>query len=328
MSKFLFSFGVIASGLSAGYLIQILVGKGVCTLPIEIERLRKLLIKIALLFFNPVTVIGAIWSIRITDPKIIVLPFIGIFAMLLGGAWALLVSKPLRLDRKATGSFFACGFYTNTGAIGALICFVFLGEIGFALAAIYRLFEEFLFYTVGFSVARLYGSNRIERETGLGPVPLIRSLLRDPFIFISVVGITIGTLFRLSGLQRPEFYSMVITLFVPLQTILLLISIGLAMKVNRIRHYLRPCVAISVVKFVIVPLTVTLSAWLLGYREAGNGLFLKVVMILSSMPVAFTAFVPPTLYRLDMDLVNSCWLFTTGMLTVTLPALYVLIHLV
>jgi predicted permease len=51
-------------------------------------------------------------------------------------------------------------------------------------------------------------------------------------------------------------------------------------------------------------------------------------MIRSSMPVAFNAFVPTPLYDLDIDLVNSCWLFTTGMLVIVLPVLYFLIRLV
>ena len=48
MSKFLFSFGVIAFGLFLGYAIQILAGRGIIRLPMEMERLRKLILKSAL----------------------------------------------------------------------------------------------------------------------------------------------------------------------------------------------------------------------------------------------------------------------------------------
>jgi predicted permease len=51
----------------------------------------------------------------------------------------------------------------------------------------------------------------------------------------------------------------------------------------------------------------------------GGGLPLKVVIILSAMPVAFNALIPPSIYELDLDLANSCWFFTTPLLIVVLP---------
>jgi len=54
----------------------------------------------------------------------------------------------------------------------------------------------------------------------------------------------------------------------------------------------------------------------LGLGQMENGLPLKVVLILSSMPVGFIAMVPPTLYDLDIDLANSCWLVTNCLLLI------------
>jgi hypothetical protein len=51
-------------------------------------------------------------------------------------------------------------------------------------------------------------------------------------------------------------------------------------------------------------------------------------MILSSMPVAFNALIPPSIYDLDLDLANACWFFTTSALIVVLPVLLVLISMV
>jgi hypothetical protein len=44
------------------------------------------------------------------------------------------------------------------------------------------------------------------------------------------------------------------------------------------------------------------------------------------MPVAFNALIPPSLYNLDLDLANSCWLVSTSLLIFVLPALYLVIH--
>jgi hypothetical protein len=60
-------------------------------------------------------------------------------------------------------------------------------------------------------------------------------------------------------------------------------------------------------------------AYLIGFGSIDDGLPLKVVIILSSMPVAFTALIPPSIYDLDLDLANSCWFFTTALLMAVLP---------
>ena len=39
------------------------------------------------------------------------------------------------------------------------------------------------------------------------------------------------------------------------------------------------------------------------------------------MPVAMTALVPPSLFSLDLDLANACWIFSTLALVAVLPAL-------
>ena len=138
--------------------------------------------------------------------------------------------------------------------------------------------------------------------------------------------ITIGGLLNICSVQRPEFYKTVISVFVPLLTVLLLISIGMAMKFHKIGAYLRECVSIALIKFVMVPLLASLPAYFLGYGDIQNGLPLKVVLILSSMPVAFNALIPPSIYDLDLDLANSCWFFTTASLVVVLPMLSMLVN--
>jgi predicted permease len=320
MFKFFFTFGLIVSGLLIGYGIQALIKREVLHLPLPLDRLRRFLVKLALLFINPIAIVGAIWTIRMNDARMAAFPVLGVFAILLGGLLALGASKILKLERKKAGSLFSCGFFTNTSAIGGLICYVFLGEMGFALVAFYRIFEEFIYYGVGFPIARLYSTDTHEKETWQDK---LKRLGTDTFVLVSLISLFTGGLLNLSGLKRPEVYQMINSVLIPLGTLALLISIGLAMRVKTIQDYLKECVVISGIKFLIVPVILTLTAFLLGYGKIEEGLPLKVVMILSSMPVAFTALVPPSLYDLDVDLANSCWLFSTSLLIVVLPVLYI-----
>ena len=67
---------------------------------------------------------------------------------------------------------------------------------------------------------------------------------------------------------------------------------------------------------------------MMGYGEIENGLPLKVVVILTTMPVAFSALIPPSIYDLDLDLANACWFFTTACLIWVLPVLLIVLELI
>jgi len=322
MSKFIYSFSIILFGLSLGYLIQILAKRGRIKLPIDIDALRIRLQRIALLLINPVAVVGAIWVVSLNNAALAALPFVGLFALLTGGAIALGIARMLKMSPQRTGSMYVCGAFTNIGSIGALVCFVFLGEKGFALVLIYKLFEELSYYAIGFPVAKYYSNTAMDERLR----DHLKNLIRDPFILVSLSSIIIGGMLNFGGVQRPEFYKTIIAVFVPLMTIMLLASIGLALRFRRVRDYLQECFTLSIIKFFFIPILTVSLAYMIGLGKIDEGLPLKVVMILSCMPVAFTALIPPSIYDLDLDLANSCWFFTTALLVIVLPVLLVLIN--
>ena len=322
MAKFAYSFGIIIFGLALGYILQILVRRKFIRLPIPVDELRKLLQKTALLLLNPVAIVGAIWVVSIKNIGLVALPFVGLFALLTGGVLALGAARLLNLAPNKTGALYGCGSFTNIGSIGALICFIFIGESGFALVPIYKIFEELSYYAIGFPIAKYYSSSNQKEKI----FDRLKSLIRDPFILVALSSIVLGGILNFSGLPRPEFYKAVISIFVPLATIMLLSSIGLAMKFRRVRNYIKEGLSVSVIKFAIVPALTTYLAYLLGFGKIEGGLPLKVVIILSSMPVAFNALIPPSIYDLDLDLANSCWFFTTALMIVVLPILLFIIN--
>jgi len=189
------------------------------------------------------------------------------------------------------------------------------------LVPIYKIFEELSYYAIGFPIAKYYSSTTTWKEK---LSDRLKGLTRDPFILVALSSIVLGGILNISGLPRPGFYRTVISVFVPLATIMLLSSIGLAMKFRRVRDYFKECLSVSAIKFVQVPIMTTSLAYLLGFGNIDGGLPLKVVIILSSMPVAFNALIPPSIY--DLDLANSCWFFTTALLVVVLPAILFIIN--
>lgn len=324
MHKILFSLFLIFFGLTFGYTIQIMVNAGKIKLPLPLDELRKGIQKTVLLSIVPTTVLGAIWILDLSDLRIIALPFVGALHFITGGAIAIAGAKIMGLSRKETGSLFSCGFFTNIGSMGGLVAYVLLGESGFALVPVYKIIGEVIYYAVGFPVAKYFSSSTVKDETLL---QIIKRVSRDIFVRVSLIAISTGAVLNLLGVPRPDFYKNINALFIPMSAFLMLTAIGMAMHFGSVRKYKREYALIACIKFVLMPFILGSLALLLGFDELMNGLVLKVVVILSFMPVAFTALVPPSIYDLDLDLANACWLVTTSGLALIIPFLSVTMRL-
>ena len=320
MGRLLFSIALVIIGITLGYLIRLSVNTGRIQLPVE--GCRRALQKAALLFFNPVAILGATWVADIDNVKIAIMPFLGMTALFAGGLTAWFSARLLNLNRKQTGSFVVCGGFTNIGSLGALFCFILLGEKGFALVPFYKLFEETIYYAVGFPIAKSF-SRDLSRNPSF--FSRIKDAVSDKFVLTAVTGIGIGLVLNLSGISRPPVYASVNAVFIPLAAFLLLLSIGMAMRFSSAKTYIRPGLVITALKFLIIPCIISGIGFLTGLDKIYGGLPLKVALILSSMPVGFIAMVPPTIYDLDIDIANACWLITNGVLLIYIPVLSFLV---
>ncbi|MBU3954468.1 MAG: hypothetical protein KKF12_16940 [Proteobacteria bacterium] len=316
MGRLVFSIVIVVLGIGVGYMIQVVTKRK--NFNLSIDNLKRKLQRSALLFFNPVAILGATWVANIQDIKIAALPFMGMAALFLGGGAAFLASQIMKMGQKQTGSYIVCGGFTNIGSLGALFCFMFLGEAGFALVPFYKLFEELIYYAIGFPIAKSHSDNST-RNPSL--VRRLKTSAADIFVVMAVLSIATGVVLNISGIPRPDVYALVNRVFIPFAAFLLLISIGLSMRFSSVKTHLKPGLVIAMIKFALVPVVIMGIGYLFGLNQIDNGLPLKVVLILSSMPVGFIAMVPPTLYRLDIDLANACWLITNAALVFEIPLL-------
>ncbi len=268
----------------------------------------------------------AVWVVRFIDLRIALLPLIGVTAFVTGGLLGLLFARLTKAPPRQSGVLFCCSSFTNIGAIGALVCYMFLGEGGFALVALYKMFEEIIYYTIGFPIARFYSGLAGDDDRTL--FNKIWGIVRDPFVATILAAFLAGVILNTSGLARPKFFEVINSLFIPAGTFVLIVSIGLGMRFSRIVSHLRLAFSVAVIKSAAIPIVATSIAWVVGFGDIDGGLPLQVVLILSSMPVAFNSLVAASIYDLDLDLANACWLISTLSLIVVLPWLYWLIRFV
>jgi predicted permease len=316
MGRLIFSLSLIIGGLIAGYIVQQLVNRELIRLPWSLEQTRKNLQRLGLLFFMPVSFVGAIWIVRLDTIKVALLPLIGVGSLLLGGLCGLAIARLRAQTPSQTGTLFCCGSFTNIGSIGALICFIFLGEAGFALVAVYKMFEEVVYYTIGFPIARYFSG---AAKDSLSFSDRLWKVISDPFVCAALTALTVGLFLNLSAVPRPQFFETINSVFVPVGTLVLLVSIGMGMRFSSVSTYAVDGLMIAAVKFVIVPLAAVSCAYFSGLGALQDGLPLKVVLVNSSMPVAFTALVAASVYDLDLNLANTCWLISTFGLLLVLP---------
>ncbi len=267
VAKLLTSFAVILAGLLLGYAVQVLAARGLIRLPLPVDALRKGLQRSALLLLNPVAVAGATWIVSIRDPALAALPLVGLFAIVTGGVLALGAARLLGLPPRKTGALFCCGSFTNIGSIGALVCYLYLGEAGFALVPIYKIFEEISYYSIGFPIAKHYSGSVVSE----GRWDRLKGLARDPLILVSVSALLLGGALNASGLGRPALYGTVNAVLIPLTTFLLLVSVGLALRFRRVGDYLREAAAVAAVKFAAVPALTGSLALALGFGSIDGG---------------------------------------------------------
>lgn len=281
----------------------------------NLKSVRIVLQRIALLVINPLAFLGAVWIAPLSNLKIIALPFVAAAAILSGGALALLYCRFKKLGRKQTGALIPVGGFTNIGSIGGIVVFFFLGEAAFSLVPIYKLFEELLYYGIGFPLAKSYSELGEKNENRL------KELFKDPFIITMLSAILMGLILNITGFNRPVWYAGLNGILIPLATVLLLLSIGMAFHFTSMKQYISHAAAITLIKSLIVPVIAFSLAFAAGLGNFENGLVLKVVLVLSAMPAGFISLVPPTIYDLDIDLANSAWLGTMFSLAYTLPLL-------
>ncbi len=315
MTPFLLIFpGIVAGILLRLFLVRI---KREESVPVLRRRLQILLLAVA----NPLCFTVALWVLDTSKPSIFLrLPFIGLIALVTGFLWGKAGSALMHLDPLQAGVWRSSASFTNIGNIGGIVVFAVIGEAGYAFIPFYKLFEELWYYSVVFPAARKDGESFYGKQADRHPL----SFMKDPFFLVSLAAIIVGMSLNLSGLERPPVFGKINSILIPLTTFGLLVSIGLSLHLTKVGPHIKKALALTGGKFFLTPIVVCAAALLFGITPQTWPVLFGTILILSSMPTGFLSLVPPSLYGLDLDLANACWLVTTSSLAVLIPILWLL----
>ena len=284
-----------------------------------IDHLRDQLQFWAFFLLMPLSAMLSLWGLANPRASLAFFPLLGLCTWMLGGFFAYIFARFFRLSRSETGSIFCCGAFSNIGAIGTLVCVFLFGEKSIAYAALFRLLEECFYYGIAIPIASRFTEKKDAKVT-------IQGIRISKLLAIILIALAFGIALNRFGIARPPVFGTISAIASVLACVLALFSIGLGLRFSYISHYPKACTIICAVKFMMLPSIITLAAYIMGYGDMDSALPLKIAFVLSSMPVAMNALLPPALLKLDLDLANACWLVSTLALFLVIPWLSFVVH--
>lgn len=319
MSRMIFILGISLGSIAVGYLSKRLVAKRSSEPRDGLSSISRRLKLIAFFFLNPLVLISTFWELKILDFRLILLPVMGVLSILLGMLGALAAIRIMNIPPFQAGSTFTCGAFSNILTIGGLVAYTLFREPGYALIQLFTIAMSPVYYLLGFPISA---------NVGHGRRPVYRvgwaSFKENPYLVIPLLAIGVGFAVKATGITRPAVFAGFITVIIPFVAAMLGVAIGFTLRFTAFVLYAREITVIVAIRHLLVPACMIPLAVALGFGGVSEGLALKVIIISSVMPVAFSALVPPAIYGFDLDLANSAWMASTVLLAVIVPALFLL----
>ena len=269
-----------------------------------------------------------VWIVPLPVGQALLLALVGILVHGAGSLSGWLAGRAAGVSQESRATYFLAGGSSNVLTFGAITVVLLLrspddpyAEIVLGEMALYRIFETPFYFLVVWPLTATIASHG---QTGQVPFgALARRALRGPNM-APALGIFAGLALNATGVPRPHTFDGVAEILVRCTVIIFGVTVGIGLRRAAPFRHLRPCLTISVIKFLVMPLVGIGLANLVGFE----GRTVQMIAIVSSMPVAFMAMVGATLYRLDVELVGSFWVFTTMAMVIVVPVLSALIGLV
>jgi len=286
----------------------------------RVETLRRWFQIAALLVINPIAFTGALWALPALDFRLIFLPLVGLATF--AGAFLLgsFAARRLGLAPEKALLFRTGMSYTNIGNLGGLAVFLIVGEAGFALLPLYKLFEEVWYYGFLFPHTK-EGADRLKNpqaaHEAIHPLKTLAKVARDPFFFVVVSAAVLGFVLHLTGIPRPDWYGPLNSVLVPAGSFFLLFAIGLTFSPSWSKEDIKPALWLGALKITAPPVLSILLTGLTGFWPWPE--VWKTCLVLSLMPMAFLSAVPPALYGLDERFPNTALVVSLLSLLITLP---------
>lgn len=246
-----------------------------------------------LIAFEPPIIVWSIWGLPLSRDMFF-LPLAGLMMVVLGFGMGKLASPLLDVDFIRRKVFVISSSLANHGfTMGGVICYLFLGEKGLALAAIFIMyFVPFTFLFIFFYAAR--GTNH-------GPMNLFR-------FFINIRNMPLGAVLLAIFLRGMEFerpdIRFPLNTFLAISIALYYFTLGLNFNAGDLNPFKREHGLLAGIKFIVIPAV----TYLVLLSVDLNADLSKVILIESVMPVAVYGVITAILFQLEPRYASSIFI--------------------
>jgi len=215
-------------------------------------------------------------------------------------------------DRSIISAFVQGSCRSNVGALAVPLAFSILGygavKSVFALAILIPLYN--IMCVVLLAIYNSDNKNKLSIKNTLV------SIAKNP----SIIGIALGICISLTGFQLPHFIGSTVSSLSQVTVPLVLIFLGASIVFNESMGKLKYVVISSIIKVLVMPVCVTVIAFLFGFR----GSDLTILMLINGVPTAIAGYVMIKVMGGDDRVASSNIILTTILSAFTL-ALFIFV---
>lgn len=279
------------------------------------------LMRWTILFLEPWLFFYSLWALDPAQLRLFApVPLAAVALILISLAATPHLARRWLADRPAQGSFILAASFSNIGGTGgAFLCYLLFGLPGLSLAYLFLVPYPFLIFSLGFGLARRYGT----RSPGPSGANDLLAPLRDPISALPLLAMGLGVLCRSLGTLPPPAAAPVADLLIKADLAVMCFAIGMTVTWPDWRLAWRPSLANAAIKYLASPALGLVLAWL-AYGSL-TSLPAKVLIVESAMPSAIYAVVTANLFGLDRDLANVLWISSTLLLAPVALVLFLLL---
>lgn len=278
----------------------------------NLPKTAKSIISVNLMIVEPPILFWSIWGLALTL-EMVFLPLAGLCMAGVGFALGNLVAGFLRLSTDSFKVHVISSSLANHGfTMGGFLCFLFAGEKGLALSAI------FLSYFIPYTFLFVFPYAGLQQKSQVFRWQFVRE-----FLFtrrnLPVYAVFFALIVKAIGFERPQIYF-------PLD-ILLLISItlyyftlGINFEISDLNPFKLEQFLLAIQKFLVIPALTFLVLLPFGFSKEIQ----MIILLQSFMPVAVYTVIAAVMFDLDTRLASRLFVVNTVFfLIIVLPILFV-----
>lgn len=232
------------------------------------------------------------------------LPFFALIISMVCIILAYLFCKFRNYSKIKTWTIMIACAMMNTGFLGFPISMGVFGNDGFLYAIFFDLETTVIFVIFGMLLVSVFGGNR-------------REVLKQSVSFVPLWAVIFALVFNVFNLQYGYVLENSLNYLGQATIPLIMITLGLRLDFNEIRHSLSDSLFVSFVKLIVAPVVMFLMLGFIGF----GGLSFKVAVLEAGMSTAMNALVLSINYGLDTKFMSSMIFTNTVLGLFTLTAL-------